>query len=386
MGIEFHVGRTDHHTVEDFLGRDHDGVSAINLDAKNASHQDAVAEVAHSESVPVYLDPRTNRLEHPGLRLEQIPGFKVGGYNVAELAASLGERQRLTDSVLAAQDGLVSVVTPAYFFGHDERSRNLNLDLAETAQSMTDLPIRPVVTLKSRVHADVVGTLADDYARLGFDRVDLRFSPLGGEKDSISKVRAVFAAAHQFSKAGLSVTLGHAGNIGQVAFALGHAAAFSSGVGMGEQVNLAADYKRQNQPPRLGEDGRPKRGGQWEGVYLPGLAMTLKKSRATALLEHSDIRTRIGRCRIGACSNSVTGPTTDHRSHFLHAKASEIAHLQNTPPTWRVEAEMNRLRRAYELRELVNREYRKLKEPVLQTRTLTSLLDEIGETRKSAVA
>lgn len=386
MGIEFHVGRTDHHTVEDFLARDHDGVSAINLDAKYAPHQEAAAEVAHSEGVAVLLDPRTDRLEHPGLHLQQLPGYREQGYRAAELAASEAERQFLTQSVVSAQDGLVSVVTPAYFFGHDERSRNLNLDLAELARSLTDLPIRPVVTLKSRVSADTLIGLADDYARLGFDQVDLRFSPLGGERDSIAKVRAVFAAAEIFRSAGVTVTLGHSGNIGQVAFALGYVSSFSSGIGMGEKVNLASDYTRQNQPPRRGEDGRALSGGQWEGVYLPGLAMTLKKSRAAALLEHSDIRTRIGRCRIGACQNSVTGPTSDHRTHYLHSKASEVAFLQNTPKAWQAEAEIGRLRRAFELRELVNSDYKKRGEPLLHTRTLASLLDEIGETRRAAVA
>ncbi|MBB2975096.1 hypothetical protein FHX49_000637 [Microbacterium endophyticum] len=386
MGIEFHVGRTDHHSVEDYLGRDHDGVTAINLEAKYASHQEAVAEVAHSEGIAVFLDPRTDRLEHPGLHLQQLPGYREEGYRVAELAASDSTRQRLAESVVDAQVGLVSSITPAYFFGQDERSMNLNLDLADITRTMTDLPVRPIVTMKSRVSAQTLAQVAEDYARLGFDQVDLRFSPLGGEHDSITKIRSVFAATQMFTSAGVAVTLGHAGNIGQVAYALGYISSFSSGIGMGEKVNLASDYQRQNQPPRRGADGRTLGGGQWEGVYLPGLAMTLKKSRAAALLEHSDIRTRIGRCRVGACSNSVTGPTSDHRSHYLHSKAGEVAFLQNTPAPWRAEAEIKRLRRAHELREIVNSDYKKRGEPLLQTRTLKSLLDEIGIARNEAVA
>ncbi len=44
------------------------------------------------------------------------------------------------------------------------------------------------------------------------------------------------------------------------------------------------------------------KGGRWQGVYLPGLAITLSRKRAEALLGYSDIPTRLG-CRIGACAN-----------------------------------------------------------------------------------
>ncbi|KAA9105986.1 hypothetical protein [Microbacterium rhizomatis] len=386
MSIEFHVGRTDHHKVEDFLARDHDGVAAISLDAKTAAHQSNLADVARSEGVNVLLDPRTDRLEHAGLHLEQLPGYRDDGYDVERLASSIADRQELTERVLAAQDGLVSVVTPAYFFGRDERSAHLNLALAEAAQLSTDLPVRPIVALRSRTSVGLITELATEYTRAGFQQIDLRFSPLGGENDSIAKVRSVFAAAQAFTSNGITVTLGHSGNIGQVAYALGHVAAYSVGIGMGEKVDLASDYTRQATPPKRDENGKRIGGGQWEGVYLPGLAMTLKKTRAEALLGHSDIRTRIGRCRLGACAHSLTGPTTDHRTHYLHARAAEMAFLQNTPPAWRPEAEAKRLRRALELRELVNKEYKSRGEHQLSARTLASLVDGIHEIRDAAVA
>lgn len=117
----------------------------------------------------------------------------------------------------------------------------------------------------------------------------------------------------------------------------------------------------------------------WEGVYLPGLAITVSKKRAEALLAHSDIRTKIGRCRTGQCANSLMGPTSDHRTHYLHSRAAEMAFLQNTPEKWRAEAETKRLRRALELRQLVNTEYRARGELELKTRTLESLVDGIAE-------
>lgn len=389
MSIEFHVGRLDHNKVEDFLARDHDGVGAISLDAKYGSHQANLADVAHSEGLTVLMDPRTDRLEaseKPGYFLEQLPGFRSEGYSVEQLAGSLQDRRELVERVLAAQDGLVTTVTPPYFFGRDERSAMLNLDLAEASQDLSPSPVRPVVALRARTSASLIAVLADEYARAGYRQVDLRLSPLGGENDSIAKIRSAFAAADAFTNNGIDVTLGHSGNIGQVAYALGHVAAYSVGIGMGERVDFASDHNRQTIAPKYDENGKRIGGGGWEGVYVPGLAMTLKKSRAEELLAHSDLRMRIGRCRLGACSQSMTGPTIDSRTHYLHSRANEMAHLQNTPDAWRAEAETKRLRRALELRELVNKDYKQRGEPLLRVRTLASLVDGIEEALESAVA
>lgn len=160
-------------------------------------------------------------------------------------------------------------------------------------------------------------TLADEYARARYKQVDLRLSPLGGENDSIAKIRSVFSAADAFTNNEIDVTLGNSGNIGQVAYSLGHVAAFSLGIGigMGEKVDFASDHNRQTVARKYDENGKRIGGGGWEGVYVPGLAMTLKKSRAEELLARSDLRTRIGRCRLGACNHSMTGHTIDSRTH-----------------------------------------------------------------------
>ncbi len=386
MGIEFLVGHADHHKMQDFLARDHDGVSAVILDAKAGSLQEELADFAAGEGRAVLRDPRTDRLEHPGLHLEQLPGYRSEGYDLKQLAANPGARAELTERVLATQVGLVTAMTPAYFFGIDKRALHLNFTLAEAAQAQTDEPVRPIVTLRSRTPIDLVEELASEYMHAGFEEIDLRISPLGGEKDSLVKVRFAFAAADAFATNGLRVTLGHSGNIGQVGYALGHVDAFSVGIGMREKVNLAGDYSRQALEPKLDENGKKIGGGGWEGVYIPALAMTLSKARAEVLLGHSDLRTRIGRCRIGACAASLTGPLEDHRTHYMHAKAAEVALLQNTPAPWQAEAEAKRLGRALELRELVNKEYKRRGEKILATRTLESLVDDIGEAKVAAVS
>ena len=113
--------------------------------------------------------------------------------------------------------------------------------------------------------------------------------------------------------------------------------------------------------------------------------MTVSKKTAQRLLAHSDIRTRIG-CRTGQCANSLTGPTNDHKAHYLHARAADMAKLITTPAAWRAKAETDRLRRAIELRQLLNKSYRAAGEPELKIRALLSLVDDIQQSRDTAVA
>lgn len=95
-----------------------------------------------------------------------------------------------------------------------------------------------------------------------------------------------------------------------------------------------------------------------------------------ALLDNTDIRMRIG-CRLGSCGQSVAGPTHDPREHYLHARAHEVNELLKRPEPWRPTAEMDRLRRALELRELINDRYLSVDVRKINTRILRSLLDDI---------
>jgi len=264
------------------------------------------------------------------------------------------------------------------------RGGRLNLALAEAAKLATDKPVRPVLMLKSRFDIEDTRTLAREYADAGVSQLDLRFTPLGGEGDGIPKIRTAFKIADIFRAAGLRVLLGRSGNIGQAAFALGHVDGYSVGIGQMEHVSHATDISRQKRPPTVDEDGN-KKGGVWQGVYLPGLAATVSMKRARQLLENSDVRTRLG-CRIDGCANSLVGPVVDYRSHYLHSRASDVARLLQTPRDWRPKLETDRLRRALELRELVNERYRAPESSALATRTLKSLLDGIEEERATSVA
>lgn len=384
MSVEFQLDHQDHLKVEDFLSRAHAGIGAISLHSKKAKHQQGAADAAIAAGLEVLYDPRTERLDAPGLFLEGLPGYYGTPYDLDRLAADLSSRQRLVADIVDAHPESVTVVTPPHFMVRDERTGQLNLALAEATALSTDKPVRPVVTLKARVNPDVAMRLASDYASAGFKSIDLRFTPLGSENDSILKIRTVYRVTDMFRGHGMCVTLGRSGNVGQAGFALGHVDGFSVGLGQMEHVNHASDISRQNRPPKVDQDGK-RSGGVWQGVYLPGLAATLSMKRAKALLEHSDIRTRLG-CRIDACGQSLLGPVDDYRSHYMHARAADVAALIATPEPWRAKRETDRLLRAIELRELVNAGYRSAEDSELQTRTLRSLVDGIEEEQAAAVA
>ena len=59
-GIEFRVGRTDHHKVEEFLSADIPGVHGIRIDASNLRiHAEAAEAARHSPKGDGGLSPNT---------------------------------------------------------------------------------------------------------------------------------------------------------------------------------------------------------------------------------------------------------------------------------------------------------------------------------------
>lgn len=386
MGVGFHLGYTDQHKVEDFIARGVRGVDSITLHAKSARYQRAAAEAAREAGIDVLYDPRTERMADldPEGQLTGLAAF-AGQLDIDALASSGRLRSELVDRVLHAHPPQVTIVTPPGFFVDSERTARLAVDLAEATRLVTELPVRPVLFLSSRLSSGNQATLAGELVAAGIQEVDLRVSPFSGENDSVRKIRQTFATVDRFRDAGLSITLGHSGNIGQVAVALGHATGYSVGIGQNEHVDFKGTLRRQVNPPKKKRDeyGKAVGGGSWEGIYLPGLAVTVSRRVGEALLDHSDIRTRIG-CRIDDCAAALKGPLNNSKVHYLHARAAEMEALESRPQQWRAKIETDRLTRALELRTLINEKYRRDGEAVLKTRTLASLLDGIREEQAAA--
>lgn len=387
MGVGFHLGHTDHHKVEDFIARGAAGVDSITLHAKSARHQSAAADAAREAGIDVLYDPRTERMADidPDGQLSGLSAYGGAQLDIDQLASNSQLRDDLVHRVLEAHPVQTTIVTPPGFFIDSERTARLAVDLAEATRLASDARIRPVLFLSSRLPIATQTTLAQELVSAGIRDVDLRVSPFSGENDSVRKIRQAFQTVDRFRDAGLDIVLGHSGNIGQVAVALGHAAGYSVGIGQNEHVDFKSTLRRQVNPPKkkLDEHGKAIGGGSWEGIYLPGLAVTVSRRVGEALLDHSDIRTRIG-CRIDGCATALKGPLNDSRLHYLHARAAEMEILQSRPQQWRAKIETDRLTRALELRTLVNEKYRADGEPVLKTRTLMSLLDGIREEQEAA--
>src|SRR4051794_410966 len=379
MGVEFRLGRQDAHKVEDFVARRPGGVSAITLDTAYARYQLDAAEAARDAGIEVLYDPATERMADRGFEPAGVGFYSGEPFDVDLLARDAGSRTRLVEGVLAAHPDRATVVTPPHFHVHDQRSSSLNVALAEEMTHLTTKPVRAALVINRKFAAETAPALAADYLAAGVRVVDLRVTPLGGENESVKKIKSVFAIADAFTAAGLDVVLGYSGNIGQTAVALGHAVHYSVGVGLREQVNHSATITRQKAPPRESQTG----GGHFgavAGIYLPGPAVTVGRRAGQALLDNTDIRTRIG-CRIEGCGRSVSGPAADPREHYLHARAGEMAALLDRPAPWRASMEKDRLSRALELRELINGRYLNAEVKPLGTRTVRSLIDDIDVER-----
>lgn len=387
MGVEFRLGHQDHKKVEDFLSRSPAGVSSIVLDTKAARHQTGAAEAARDAGVAVVFDPQTDRLCDSGFDLPGLAYYRAGQvYDVNRLATDASSRDRLVEEVASAHPELATVATPPYFYASDDRAALLNVTLAEAMTHATALPLRAPVVMPRAYGAKTADRLAREYYAAGVRHIDLRLSPLGGEDEGVPKIKAAFRIADVFRESGLYVTLAQSGNIGRAAVALGHADGYSVGVGMREQFNYAGMISRQKQPPREPIEGEEQSGVAVSGIYLTGLSLTLPRKLARALLGNTDVRTKIG-CRIGECGRSVAGPSNDPRMHYLHARAAEMSEMLAQPAAaWRVKAEMDRLQRAFELREMINDRYLPAGARPLKTRTLRSLMADLAVERATRTA
>ena len=382
MGIQFRLGPNDHKPVEDFLSREHTGTDAITLDTKAARHQVAAAAAAVDAGLDVYWEPAAERLAEAGFGLDKFPLWNGQPYGIDSLSANQAARAALVDLTIEKHPALVTHVTAPHFYVTDERTAHLNVDLAERTRLAVgeDKPTRAVITVSTTALSRLGLDLAAEYARAGISNVEIRFSPFGGDDEGIRKIRTAFGVLDQFREHDLTVTLGQSGNIGRAALAMGHADAYSVGLGMLEKVNHSQTMARYRKAPDPDKD---QGGGAAGGIYLSRLGATVPAKAARQLLSHTDIRTRVG-CRIGSCRNSVTGPLDDRRAHYLHSRSNEVAEMLRRPAPWRGAMEVDRLNEAIGLRERVNEHYLSDDVHKLGTRTLRSLIDEIEHEQQQA--
>ncbi len=382
MGIQFRLGPNDHKPVEDFLSREHTGTDAITLDTKAARHQVAAAAAAVDAGLDVYWEPAAERLAEAGFGLDKFPLWNGQPYGIDSLSANQAARAALVDLTIEKHPALVTHVTAPHFYVTDERTAHLNVDLAERTRLAVgeDKPTRAVITVSTTALSRLGLDLAAEYARAGISNVEIRFSPFGGDDEGIRKIRTAFGVLDQFREHDLTVTLGQSGNIGRAALAMGHADAYSVGLGMLEKVNHSQTMARYRKAPDPDKD---QGGGAAGGIYLSRLGATVPAKAARQLLSHTDIRTRVG-CRIGSCRNSVTGPLDDRRAHYLHSRSNEVAEMLRRPAPWRGAMEVDRLNEAIGLRERVNAHYLSDDVHKLGTRTLRSLIDEIEHEQQQA--
>lgn len=383
MSLQFRLGYNDQKVVEDFLSRDPAATSAIVLDPKAGTRQRHAAQSAVGAGVDVFWDPGTELLSYEGYDLEKFPMWRGGRYDIDQLVSSLPARSALVERTITTHPEGVTHLTAPHFYVSGMRSAALNADLAEATIRQADRPVRAVLVVSHRYAKAATAELVEMYRSAGVHHLELQMSPFGGEDESLRKIVDGFAIVQAFTNAGFHVTLGHSGNLGQVAVALGHAAAYSVGIGMLERINHATQVNRRSKPPKeRQEDDESPRGGR-PGVYLPALAFTAPHTVAERLMQHSDLRVRIG-CRLGKCGTNVRGPLLDPREHYLHSRSTEMARMMDQPSGWRATSELERLRRALILRNRINRDYVGPGQSPIKTRTLDGLIEDIERVKAAS--
>lgn len=222
MTVQFRLGHNQHKVVEDFLCRSPGATSAITLDPKAVRHQHGAAEAARDRGIAVHFEPSTERLADSGFGLDSFPLWRGAPYAIDKLATDAGNRARLVQLTIDAHPDIVTHITAPHFYVDSERTARLSIDLAEmTRLRVADKPTKAVLTIANRFAKLHAVEMAAEYVRAGITDLELRMSPFGGEDESLKKISDGFAVAQAFTNAGLRVTLGQSGNLGQVAVALG---------------------------------------------------------------------------------------------------------------------------------------------------------------------
>ena len=219
MGIQFRLGTGDHKPVEDFLARDHAGATAVTLDTKATRHQSDAAAAAMDSQLDVYWEPATERLTTVGYGLEKYPLWSGAPYSIDDLVTDASRRRKLVEDTIAAHPVGVTHVTAPHFYVANDRTAHLNIDLAERTRLQADKPARAILTVSTRALTQFTIDPAAEYAAAGIEMIEIRFSPFGGDDESLRKIRSAFAFLHTFRERGIHVTLGQSGNIGQSALA-----------------------------------------------------------------------------------------------------------------------------------------------------------------------
>jgi hypothetical protein len=386
MGIEFRLSRQDHNKVEDFLGTRPANVDAIWVEAGNVTRQATVIEQARVTGVAVLVEPMTERLADAGFSPKELPYAEETPIDIARLSRSEAQRDRLIDGVLDLQSQ-ATVLSPPHFYVADDELTRLNVALAGGTIAATGMPVRAILLARREFLArpGVAAEVARRYADVGVTDLDLRLSPLGSDDEGARKIRSAYDIVHAFKHEGISVGLGGQGLLGQAGLALGIVDRFSVGIGMRESTDHGSAISNQRKP----RSADAKFFGVQPGVWLHGAEVAVPRRVAAVLLSDPDIRSRIA-CQIGGCAGDIAKPLADARTHYLHSRVEMVNSLMERPAAWRGSHEEDRLRRALEMRAVVNGRLpptiKDVKVHPIKTRTIEGLLTEIVAYRQSLSA
>lgn len=376
MSVEFRVGYDDHLVVADFLETRPSGTAGVVVDAHYLKRHANVVEAAVRLGIDIVVEPLTERMVAEGLDSPQLADLRAA---VASYVASptMAYAAALVEETLSLQPDAVTRIVPPHFLvdSKDGLERNLQLARLTHEQIRGAKPLRAVLVIRSaEVDLASLSAVARAYREARVDEVDLRITPLGGEDERLRKVRLFFEAAGEFREAGIDVIAGQQGAIGPTAVALGTIGRYSVGVGVREKVDAAAELSRQRaqvKPDRKSQGGSPKR------VFVPGPDITVDARIATNLYRIPELRVRIA-CMEGACRESIEGPLTDTRTHYLHSRSEFAARQLAMPSSWRPIQERDRLIRSVEMRRALNK-HLSIGDTQLPTRTPESLITYIDK-------
>jgi hypothetical protein len=332
-GIEFRVGRTDHHKVEEFLSAAIPGVHGIRIDASNLRIHAEAAEAARRAGLRVLVEPLTERMTQPGFNPSGLDYGIIGPTIDRRRLVTPSDQLRFVEAVIDPQLDVATDLTPPHFFVESDDVLALNIALTRHAVAVygADRTVQPILAVASQYLRRHAGDIAARYAAAGIAMMQVRISPLGGENVGPQAIQRAWTALAAVDGAGIGVTLGMSGIIGHVTAALGLADGFSTGIGHRERYDHRSAMAAQRRP----RDDDDRRFAPAAKVYVAGADMLVPRDVARQLYADPAVRAELG-CRLGDCALTLGGPLRDPRGHYLHARAHAVHATLQRPNAWRL--------------------------------------------------
>jgi hypothetical protein len=333
LGWYVRAGYNDHLTLSKFVEGGGRPAGVVLLPEYAQRHESLRG---HLKTTHVELILETHALEQGFVEanrrpsLQALPWRTARAHTAKDLNGIKGAQyiRLLVDAI--ATFGYDAVLAPSHYLAQAENDPWFRRDLVLAARLRRELDKRgltkvriyyrvaaPAALLREdHAHAQAI---ASELARLDIDAVWLLLHPFGDASSGVVNLNGYMRAARAFHRVGRPVVAERVGAVGLLLQALGAIAGSCSGMGYGEQFDVAT-----LSATGTGGYGPPPR------IYLNTLMAQVPRDVAEALFKKQPFKA-LHTCGRWCCPNGVSDTLRDTALHFAVQREAETLRLSGAP-------------------------------------------------------